>query len=78
MSKWLIPDISILRGSESQCILPIVRPKQISGAAMTPDSKTQAHTLTRIYTHAHKCAAGINEKAEPVVSVAVYPALFLE
>ena len=34
--------VPILRGSESQCILPIVRPKRVSGAAMTTDSETQA------------------------------------
>ena len=45
---------------------------------MTPDSKTQAHThtLTRIYTHAHKRAAGNDEIAEPDASAAVYLALF--
>ena len=49
----------ILRGSESQSILPIVRPKQVSGASMTTDSKSHAHAhththarvLTHIYTH---------------------------
>ena len=43
--------VPILRGSESQCILPIVRPKRVSGAAMTTDSETHAHTPTHTHTH---------------------------
>ena len=35
------------------------------------------HSLTHIYTHAHKRAAGINKIAEPDASVAVYLALLL-
>ena len=49
---------------------------------MTRNSKT--HTRARIHTrththaraHSHKCAAGIDEIAEPDASAAVYPALF--
>ena len=59
MREWLITKIPILRGSESWCILPIVRPKQVSGAAMTTHSETHAHT------HTHKRAAELNELAEP-------------
>ena len=33
MNEWLITNVRILRGSESQCILPIVRPKRVSAAA---------------------------------------------
>ena len=85
-------------------ILPIVWPKRVSGAAMTTDSETHAHTQAHAYTHTHKrtaeinelaepqrrgiathrhahahihTRAGINEKAEPDASAAVYPALFL-
>ena len=58
MSEWLITIVPILRGSKSQCILPIAWPKQVSGAAMTTDSETHAHTDT------HKSAAEINELAE--------------
>ena len=60
---------------------------------MTKNSKTHTHaraylrarihtrTHKRARTHAHmsthKCAAGIDEIAEPDASAAVYPALFL-
>ena len=59
MSEWLITNVPILRGSESQRFLPIVRPKRVSGAAMTTDSETRTHT------HTHKRTAEINELAEP-------------
>ena len=73
MSEWLITNVPILRGSESQCILPIVRPKRVSRAAMTTDSETHAHTRTythtlihtHTHTYTHKRAAEIKELAEP-------------
>ena len=39
------------------------------------DTHTHTHTLMHIDTHAHKRAAGINKKAKPDASAAVYPAL---
>ena len=69
ISEWLTTNLPNLRGSESQCILPIVRPKRISGAAITTDSETYAHTRTYTHTnaltHTHERAAEINELAEP-------------
>ena len=47
---------------------------------MTRNSKTHTHARihTRTHTHArtHKCAAGIDEIAEPDTSAAMYPAFY--
>ena len=40
-------------------------------------ARTNAHARTHAHMSTHKCAAGIDEIAEPDASGAVYPALFI-
>ena len=51
---------------------------QRRGIATHTHAHKHSHTLTQIYRYAQKRAAGINKKAEPDPSAAVYPALFLK